>query len=556
MSTSESTVDTTTRSASRRDVIKGAAGLGAAIATAGAASNVARAEEAPSWLPESWDYETDVLVIGYGGAGMWAAMTAADEGASEVLILEKAPVRGGGNSSINLGEFTIPTDSNGCATYIKTFTRGLVPDIMAETWAKEAVRNEEYCEHWGLPFSKNTGTLASGYTEMCEYPFLPGADSMAIGLIEGFGMGFWDLMDAKREELGIPVLFGVTDEELIQDPQTKEILGCYAQYEGTRIAIKARKGTILTLGGFEFNEELKNEYLKVYPALGFYGWPYNTGDGIKMVQNVGGQLWHMNCMIGGANPNFQDPEHPYALQLKPKADNYIWVDRTGRRWKNEKASSSPHVGWHEYLPFDDSICDFPRIPTWAIIDQTAFDAGQLGPDPTAALARGMYWPGLPEEVGRYDGWSADNKAELERGWLKTSDTIEGLVEQMHEVDPGMMDAETLTATIEKYNAACESGEDTEFGRDPETLLPLTNPPYYCWPIYPGGCSTLGGPKKNECAQVLDVNDEVIPRLYAAGCFGNFAAHTYGISGGNNAENMVWGRIGARHASGLTPWDAA
>ena len=556
MSTSESTVDTTTRSASRRDVIKGAAGLGAAIATAGAASNVARAEEAPSWLPESWDYETDVLVIGYGGAGMWAAMTAADEGASEVLILEKAPVRGGGNSSINLGEFTIPTDSNGCATYIKTFTRGLVPDIMAETWAKEAVRNEEYCEHWGLPFSKNTGTLASGYTEMCEYPFLPGADSMAIGLIEGFGMGFWDLMDAKREELRIPVLFGVTDEELIQDPQTKEILGCYAQYEGTRIAIKARKGTILTLGGFEFNEELKNEYLKVYPALGFYGWPYNTGDGIKMVQNVGGQLWHMNCMIGGANPNFQDPEHPYALQLKPKADNYIWVDRTGRRWKNEKASSSPHVGWHEYLPFDDSICDFPRIPTWAIIDQTAFDAGQLGPDPTAALARGMYWPGLPEEVGRYDGWSADNKAELERGWLKTSDTIEGLVEQMHEVDPGMMDAETLTATIEKYNAACESGEDTEFGRDPETLLPLTNPPYYCWPIYPGGCSTLGGPKKNECAQVLDVNDEVIPRLYAAGCFGNFAAHTYGISGGNNAENMVWGRIGARHASGLTPWDAA
>ena len=52
-----------------------------------------------------------------------------------------------------------------------------------------------------------------------------------------------------------------------------------------------------------------------------------------------------------------------------------------------------------------------------------------------------------------------------------------------------------------------------------------------------------------------MNDEVIPRLYAAGCFGNFAAHSYGISGGNNAENMVWGRIGARHASALEPWDA-
>ena len=46
----------------------------------------------------------------------------------------------------------------------------------------------------------------------------------------------------------------------------------------------------MTLGGFEFNDELKNEYCKCYPMSGFYGWPFNTGDGIKMVQNVGAQL--------------------------------------------------------------------------------------------------------------------------------------------------------------------------------------------------------------------------------------------------------------------------
>ena len=51
---------------------------------------------------------------------------------------------------------------------------------MIETWANEAVRNGEYCEHWGLTYTQNEGTLASGYTEMCEYPMLPGADSMAI----------------------------------------------------------------------------------------------------------------------------------------------------------------------------------------------------------------------------------------------------------------------------------------------------------------------------------------------------------------------------------------
>jgi len=539
---------------SRRSLLKTSA-VASAAAVAGAAGVAAADEAAPAWLPAAWDYETEVLVIGYGGAGMWASLTAADEGASQVLILEKAPVQGGGNSAINLGEFTIPTDPAGCAEYIKSFTKGLVPDIMAETWANEAVRNGEYADRWGLPWQQNEGTLASRYTESCEYPYLPGADSMAIGSIEGYGMGFWDVMDQNRQDMGIEVLFGVTNEELIQNPQTKEILGCYADYQGARIAIKAKKGVIMTIGGFEFNEELKNEYLKVYPALGFYGWPYNTGDGIKMVQKVGAQLWHMNCMIGGANPNFKDPEYPFAIQLSPKTDNYVWVDRVGKRWKNEKGPNSPHVGWHQWLPFDDDICDFPRIPTWAIIDQTAFEAGRLGPDPTAKLARGMYTPWLAKELGRYDGWSEDNKAEVERGWVKTGNTIEELVEQMQLVDPGMMDAATLKATLDQYNAYCEAGEDPDFGRPADKLLPVVTPPFYAWPIYPGGCSTLGGPKKNENAQVLDLDDNPIPRLYAAGCFGNFAAHTYGISGGNNAENMVWGRIGARHCSALTPWDA-
>ncbi len=543
-----------TTEVSRRSFMKGAVATAGAAAVAGVAGS-AVAEEAASYLPAAWDYETDVLVIGYGGAGMWAALTAADEGESEVLILEKAPVRGGGNSAINLGEFTVPIDVEGCATYIKSFGRGLIADDMALAWATEAVRNGEYADRWGLPWQQNEGTLASKYTESCEYPNLPGSDSMAIGAIEGYGMNFWDVMDENREDMGIEVLFSVTNEELIQNPETKEILGCYADYQGARIAIKARKGVIMTIGGFEFNEDLKNEYLKVYPALGFYGWPYNTGDGIKMVQKVGAQLWHMNCMIGGANPNFHDPEYPYAIQLSPKSDNYIWVDRTGKRWRNEKASSSPHVGWHQYLKFDDGICDFPLIPTWAVIDQTAFEAGRLGPDPSAKLARGMYAPSLPKELGRYDGWSEDNQAEVERGWLLKADTVEELVEKMHAIDPDMMSAETLAATIEAYNSYCETGVDLEFGRPADKLLPLNNPPFYAWPIYPGGCSTLGGPKKNVNAQVLDLDDQPIPRLYAAGCFGNFAAHTYGISGGNNAENMVWGRIGARHCSALTPWDA-
>jgi hypothetical protein len=233
-------------------------------------------------------------------------------------------------------------------------------------------------------------------------------------------------------------------------------------------------------------------------------------------------------------------------------NNYIMVNRKGERWRNENQSTPPHVGWHQFTLFDDSICDYIYAPTWVIFDQTVIDAGQLGPDPTASNARGMYAPTLPKELGRYDGWSADNQVEIEKGWVKHGDTLEALIADMGEQ---WMDLATLQAQIDEWNAICAAGVDHQFARPAENLLPINNPPYYAYPIYPGGCSTLGGPKKNEHAQILDVNDEPIPRLYGAGCFGNFQAHTYGITGGNNAENMVWGRIGARHACALDPWDA-
>ena len=99
---------------SRRSFLKGsalaAAGVAGATALAGCAGNDAALSDTgstPEWMPETWDYETDVLVIGYGGAGLWAGITAYDEGA-QVLYLEKSPFRGGGSSSINMGQLDRP----------------------------------------------------------------------------------------------------------------------------------------------------------------------------------------------------------------------------------------------------------------------------------------------------------------------------------------------------------------------------------------------------------------------------------------------------------------
>ena len=108
-------------------------------------------------------------------------------------------------------------------------------------------------------------------------------------------------LDQHRQDRGIDVVFDCHDERLIQNPETNEIVGCYTLIgdDAEKKAVKASKGVILCTGGFEFNEELQAKYLKCYPMRGFYGWKYNEGDGIKIAQKVGADLWHMQQVCGG-----------------------------------------------------------------------------------------------------------------------------------------------------------------------------------------------------------------------------------------------------------------
>ena len=548
-------------SLSRRGFLKGsviaAAGAVSAATLPGRSASESSAVS-PDWKPETWDYETDVLVIGYGGAGMWSALTAKDECGADVLVLEKAPFRGGGNSAYNFGEFQIPTSEEGGITYIQAASRGLTSESMARAWVKEAMRNPEYADKYDYPWYQEEDRRSASGTN-CEYPFLPGGDTMGVAKCEGLGMAAFDILDAHRKRLGIEVLFDCHDEELIQDPLTKEILGCWTLIgsDSTPKSIKARKGTVMCTGGFEFNEEMKNNFLKCTPQK-FYGWKYNTGDGITMVGKVGAQLWHMDLAIGGAwmYPANHDPDFPWNIPMASVKDRaYIHVNQLGNRWHNELERSNPHNGWHAYLPFNELIADFDHIPNWVIFDQTGFDAGPIGPRSTDMMAHANYCEGFPKELGGWDDWSLDNVDELNKGWIFKSDTLEGLATQIKE-QTMWMSAENLVATVAEFNGYCRDGEDLKFNRAADRMSPLENPPYYAIAIYPGGCSTLGGPKKNENAQVLDWADQPIPRLYSAGSFGNFIGHTYGITGGNVAENMVFGRLAARHASALAPWDEA
>ena len=234
------------------------------------------------------------------------------------------------------------------------------------------------------------------------------------------------------------------------------------------------------------------------------------------------------------------------------------MNRLGKRYQNEsKTGGTAHNGWHTLMSFNDAIDDYDRIPSWQIFDQKGIDGGPMGSQQGGWFECGNYTTDLPDELRAWDGWSDDNQVEIDRKWVLKGDTLEDLVKAIQEYDH-WMDLDNLKATFEEYQAFCDAGKDARFDREltVEDNKLTEEGPYYAISIYPGSCSTLGGPKKNANAQVLDPAGNVIPRLYAAGSFGNFQAHSYGITGGNNSENMVWGRIGGRHCAGLEPWDAA
>lgn len=543
----------------RRGFLKGAALTSAAMAGSAALAGCASGEahsSAADWAPESWDYECDILVVGYGGAGMWASLIGADECGQNVLVLEKAPMRGGGNSSFNNGEFCIIKDEEKMREYWHSLTRGVndaPSDEIIDAWIAECLRNEEYAEKYGMEYEVNEQAIAG---KIPEYWFLPGGEgSQVIADPPGFGMAVFELLDAKREELGVEVLFDCHDEHLIQNPETKEICGCYVTIGEEQKTVKARKGTIICTGGFEFNEEMKNKYLKCYPFK-FEGWEWNTGDGITMCEEVGAKMWHMDMAGAMYGMWTRDPENDFLVLMMPQSQCYIYTDRLGKRWIDEMNIGTPHNGWHAFTHFNDNICDYDHCPSWCVFDQTCFEAGPMSTRQGDWFECGNFTTKLPDELRAWDGWSDDNQAEVDKGWIIKAESIEDLAAQMAEIDQ-WMDADTLKATVEQWNEFCEQGNDPEFHRDAATLLPLNNPPYYAYTVYPGSCSTLGGAKKNENGNVVDVFEEKpIPRLYGAGSFGNIHSHSYGITGGNVAENMIWGRISARHAASLEPWDSA
>jgi succinate dehydrogenase/fumarate reductase flavoprotein subunit len=511
-----------------------------------------------------FDETFDVVICGFGHGGAISAITAHDHGA-KTLILEKSSVPGG-LSICSYGAVRSARDMEGAFTYLKATNGGRTPDEVNRALAQGMREMEAYVRDLARvnnavvqtsmeenELRKNTGDpylrRISG-----NYP-LPGTEAFyhtSVIAVPGFdaredypwangapnGPKLFKVVHDNVAKRAIEVRLGTPAQRLITDPATREVLGV-ATPQGN---IRAKRGVVLATGGFEGSAEIKQQFLEGNPVFNAAA-RTNTGDGMRMAQDLGAQLWHMWMIHGAYGFRHCDPAYPYAIRLKRFPDwfpgekhrvklkmAWILLDRFGKRFMNEYQPYTQDTGVRPMQYYDPETQSSPRNPALMICD----DEG-----------RRMYPLGKAtsnDEGVRYE-WSDDNLTEVENGILSRADTLAELAQKLG------VDATAVEASVAHWNAQCARNDDADFGRPPASMTPIVKAPFYGAPVWATLSNTQGGPVHDAQSRIIGAYGQPIPRLFAAGENGSAFGHLY-LSGGNIAECFVTGRIagkGAAHA---------
>jgi len=490
------------------------------------------------WIPTKWDYETDVVVAGTGYAGLAAAIAVVDA-KSNLMLLEKAPEQyAGGNSSVSVGGNSIWTVREEMLFDLRHAFND-VPDADIVAFADNLAKVPDQLKKIGIELTATvTNTKPTWKIKTEAFP------------TGGNGYQLWNAIKKAADSKGIKPMYETPATNLIQDPTTKEILGIVAKQAGKTIMIKAKKGVILAVGSYENNPKMWSWYNHPGIEVAVGGTPYNTGDGLNMVSEVGAPIWHCRLFEWeAATCAAASRAMGCSVELSLPAGR-MFVNRAGLRFVKE-TDSFTHV--HEEIApttFQRGIDvraglwygqgGYPNMPFFLVCDQTYLKSGRFFP--AARVGSDTKWCPVKKDVL----WSADNSEEIKKGWIIQANTLDELATKLK------IDAAGLKATVEKWNQYCANGVDPEFGLAATALKPITTAPFYGMEMGLSLINTMGGPQKNGKSQTLDYAGKPIPRLYSPGEFGSFFSLNY-AGGVNIPEAHFTGRLAGEHASSLTPW---
>lgn len=440
-------------------------------ATSGASAN---GYTDPSELKEKYD----IVIVGAGGAGMTAALQAKEAGMNPV-ILEKMPVAGGNtiksSSGMNASETKFQEkegikDSND-KFYEETLKggKGTNDKELLRFFVDHSSDAIDWLDSKGITLSNLT--ITGGMSEKRTHR---PADGSAIGgyLVDGL------VRNVKEEKI-----------PLFVDADVTELTESKGQVDGVKVTMNGKDkkevkadAVIVTTGGFGANKEMIAEYqpeLENYVTTNQSG---STGDGIKMIQNVGGATVDMKEIQ--IHPTVQQ-DKAFLIGEAVRGEGAILASQAGERFVNELDTRDK---------VSAAINALPEKSAYLVFDQGVRDRATA--------------------IEFYD----------KQGFVEEGATIEDLAKKI-----GMPEA-TLKATLDQWNADVTEKNDSQFGRTTGMDNALTTGPYYAIKIAPGIHHTMGGVKINTETQVLKEDGTPIKGLYAAG----------EVTGGLHGQNRIGG----------------
>ena len=478
---------------SRRNLLSGAV-----AASVGSVALSAKAADLCS-LPQKWDQTWEVIVIGAGGAGLAAGITAKELGA-KTIVLEKMAFPGG-NTMVSGGGMNAAVEADYKAAGVEdspklhaeqTLAAGdnRADPALVEILAKGAPESVEWLKKIGVKFRPGIYQIYGGLWPRCRNPEgQSGSDYIKAGT-------------AYAKKIGLEILPGHKVTSIIREkPNAGRVLGVEVEVGGKKQYWRATRGVIAASGGYAANAEMCGFFDPRLTKLNTTNQPCSTGEVLRAIQDVNG-LDYIQCIPWTA------PGYTSTADVFQAIEYTIFVNKEGKRYVAE-----------------DNRRDVIRDATLAQTDQTVFQLCDTD--------------GYEEHKKFYYEM---NEAALKNGVLFRCNTIEEAAAKVK------IPAAELKKTVEEFNAEVDSKKDP-FGRTPKMLVrKIVKAPFYIGPF--GMCRhhTMGGARIDTKARVLDREGKVIPGLYAAGEVTGGIHGTNRVGGNAIADIFTFGRIAGESAA--------